>query len=158
MRDPYFQHFTGEAFFQHRIAHERSGLSHWRGRLGEKLELLLAESLRVAHATGALKARDMERVTVDTTVQPKNVTHPTDTKLMHKAIVMLGALARKHGVKLRQSYVRVPLHFSGSVASVRPFPFWSPACQVGSRLGPKAKRLFWRNQDAPKKVHRLLIT
>ena len=61
----------------------------------------------MAHATGALKARDMERVTVDTTVQPKNITHPTDTKLMHKAIVMLGALARKHGVKLRQSYVRV---------------------------------------------------
>ncbi len=69
--DPYFQHFTGETFFQHEIAHERSGLSHWRGRLGEKLELLLAESLRVAHATGALKARDMERVTVDPTVQPK---------------------------------------------------------------------------------------
>ncbi len=76
VHDPYFQHFTGETFFQHRIAHERSGLSHWRGRLGEKLELFLAESLRVAHATGALKARDMERVTVDTTVQPKNVTHP----------------------------------------------------------------------------------
>ncbi len=67
----------------------------------------MAESLRVAHATGALKARDMERVTVDTTVQPKNVTHPTDTKLMHKAIVMLGALAREHGLELRQSYVRV---------------------------------------------------
>ena len=60
--DPYFQHFTGETFFQHEIAHERSGLSHWRGRLGEKLELLLAESLRVAHATGALKARGLASV------------------------------------------------------------------------------------------------
>jgi hypothetical protein len=27
--------------------HERSDLSHWRKRLGDKLELLLAESLRV---------------------------------------------------------------------------------------------------------------
>ncbi len=107
VHDPYFQHFNGETFFQHEIGHERSGLSHWRTRLGEKLELLLAESLRVAHATGAPKARDMERVTVDTTVQPKNVTHPTDTKLMHKAIVTLGALARKRGLRLRQSYVRV---------------------------------------------------
>ena len=35
------------------------------------------------------------------------MTHPTDTKLMHKAIVMLGKLAQKRGVKLRQSYVRV---------------------------------------------------
>ena len=45
--DPYFQHFTGEEFFQHAFPHERSDLSHWRKRLGDKLELLLAESLRV---------------------------------------------------------------------------------------------------------------
>jgi IS5 family transposase len=105
VHDPYIQYFTGEAFFQHGFPHERSGLTHWRGRLGDRLELLLAKSLRVA--TGASKAKDLERVTVDTTVQPKNVTHPTDAKLMHKAIVMLGELARKHGVELRQSYVRV---------------------------------------------------
>jgi Transposase domain (DUF772) len=42
--DPYFQYFTGEEFFQHRFPHERSDLSHWRKRLGSKLELLLAES------------------------------------------------------------------------------------------------------------------
>src|SRR5262249_2831096 len=40
--DPYFQHFTGEEFFQHEFPHERSDLSHWRKRLGGKLELLLA--------------------------------------------------------------------------------------------------------------------
>jgi IS5 family transposase len=44
--DPYFQHFTGAEFFQHKFPHERSDLSHWRKRLGDKLELLLAESLR----------------------------------------------------------------------------------------------------------------
>ena len=32
-----------------RFPHERSDLSHWRKRLGERLDLLLAESLRVAH-------------------------------------------------------------------------------------------------------------
>ena len=64
--DPYFQHFTGEEFFQHQFPHERSDLSHWRKRLGSKLELLLAESLRVGHATGALRTRDIKRVTVDT--------------------------------------------------------------------------------------------
>src|SRR5690242_10889269 len=37
--DPYFQHFTGEEFFQHEFPHERSDLSHWRKRLGSKLEL-----------------------------------------------------------------------------------------------------------------------
>ena len=43
---------SGEEFFQHEFPHERSDLSHWRKRLGDKLELLLAESLRVAHESG----------------------------------------------------------------------------------------------------------
>lgn len=105
--DPYFQYFTGEEFFQHAFPHERSDLSHWRKRLGDKLELLLAESLRIAHATGALRTNDLKRVTVDTTVQPKAITFPTDAKLLHAAIKGLGRLARQHGVRLRQSYLRI---------------------------------------------------
>ena len=105
--DPYFQHFTGEEFFQHAFPHERSDLSHWRQRLGDKLELLLAESLRVAHEAGALRTKDLKRVTVDTTVQPKAISFPTDAKLLHAAIRGLARLARKHGVKLRQSYQRI---------------------------------------------------
>ena len=105
--DAYFQHFTGEEFFQHEFPHERSDLSHWRKRLGDKLELLLAESLRVAHESGALRTKDLARVTVDTTVQPKNITFPTDAKLLHAAVKGLTRLARKHGVRLRQSYVRI---------------------------------------------------
>src|SRR3974390_1238243 len=105
--DPYFQYFTGEEFFQHAFPHERSDLSHWRKRLGEKLELLLAESLRVAHAGGALRSKDLKRVTVDTTVQPKAITFPTDAKLLHAAIKGLNRLARTHRLPLRQSYLRV---------------------------------------------------
>ncbi|HEX7938956.1 MAG TPA: IS5 family transposase [Gemmatimonadaceae bacterium] len=105
--DPYFQHFTGEEFFQHEFPHERSDLSHWRKRLGEKLELLLAESLRVAHASGALRTKDLARVTVDTTVQPKNITFPTDAKLLHAAIKGLNRLAKKRRIRLRQSYLRI---------------------------------------------------
>lgn len=107
VHDPYFQYFTGEEFFCHAFPHERSGMTHWRKRIGGKLDTLMAESLRVAHGTGALKTTDLERITVDTTVQPKNITFPTDVKLMHKAVVMLGGLAKKHDVPLRQSYVRV---------------------------------------------------
>ncbi len=107
VENPYYQYFTGEAYFRHEVPHERSGLSHWRKRIGDKLDALLAESLRVAHETGALKTDDLARITVDTTVQPKNVTHPTDAKLMLTAIEQLGVLARTHGVPLRQSYVRV---------------------------------------------------
>jgi IS5 family transposase len=107
VHDPYFQYFTGEEFFQHAFPHERSDLSHWRKRLGDRLELLLAESLRVAHASGALRTKDLARVTVDTTVQPKAITFPTDAKLLHAAIKGLNRLARKHAVRLRQSYLRI---------------------------------------------------
>ena len=107
VQDPYFQHFTGEAFFQHALPHERSGLSHWRKRIGDKLDILLAETLRVAHDAGALKKSDLARVTIDTTVQPKNVAFPTDAKLLETAIQQLGKLAKDHGVPLRQSYARV---------------------------------------------------
>ena len=93
VHDPYFQFFTGEEFFQHAFPHERSNLSHWRKRLGDKLELLLAESLRVAHGAGALRSNDLKRVTVDTTVQPKAITFPTDAKLLHAAIKGLNLLS-----------------------------------------------------------------
>ncbi len=53
VHDPYFQYFTGEEFFQHDLPHERSGLSHWRKRIGDHLDILLAESLRIAHDVGA---------------------------------------------------------------------------------------------------------
>jgi IS5 family transposase len=104
---PYFQYFTGEEFFRHEFPHERSDLTHWRKRIGEKLDKLLAESLRVAHATGALKIKDLARVTVDTTVQPKAITFPTDAKLLHAAIKGLNRLVDQHEVPVRQSYVRV---------------------------------------------------
>ncbi|MCP1909778.1 hypothetical protein J2R96_002258 [Bradyrhizobium elkanii] len=40
----------------------------------------------MAHETGALRSQDLKRVTVDTTVQPKAITFPTDAKLLHAAI------------------------------------------------------------------------
>jgi len=107
VHDPYFQQFTGEQFFRHELPHERSGMSHWRKRIGDRLDVLLAETLRVAHDTGALKKDDLARVTVDTTVQPKDVAFPTDARLMLTAIDRLGKLAKEHGVPLRQSYARL---------------------------------------------------
>jgi IS5 family transposase len=39
-------------------------------------------------------------------VQPKAISFPTDAKLLHAAIRGLNRLARKHGIRLRQSYSR----------------------------------------------------
>ena len=108
VENPYYQYFCGELSFCHKLPFDRSSLTRWRQRLGEEqLAALIQESLSVAHKTGAIETKDLERVVVDTTVQPKAIAHPTDARLMHRAIVKLVALARRHGVPLRQSYLRV---------------------------------------------------
>ena len=61
----------------------------------------------MAHQTGALATKDLERVVVDTTVQEKAIAHPTDARLSHRAIEKLVDLAKREGVALRQSYLRV---------------------------------------------------
>jgi transposase, IS5 family len=87
---------------------DRSSLTRWRNRMGEeRLEALLQESLSVAARTKAIKPSELSRVIVDTTVQPKNVTFPTDAKLLNRAREKLVRLAKLSGVRLRQSYARV---------------------------------------------------
>ncbi len=108
LENPYYQFFCGELSFCHRLPFDRSSLTHWRQRLGEEqLAALLQESLSVAHKTEALTTRDLERVVVDTTVQPKAIAHPADARLCHRALEKLVDLAQRHGVGLRQSYRRL---------------------------------------------------
>jgi transposase, IS5 family len=124
VENPYYQFFCGEETFQHAAPFDRSSLTRWRQRLGEEqFGALIQESLSVAHKTGAIASKDLERVVVETTVQPKAIAHPTDARLMHRAIVKLVDLAKRNAVPLRQSYARVASHpsFRSKVA---------PACAV----------------------------
>jgi IS5 family transposase len=108
VENPYYQYFCGEEFFQHRLPFDRSSITRWRSRMGaERLQALLQESLAAATRSGAIKPSDLARAVVDTTVQPKNVTFPTDARLVDRAREKLVTLAKKLGVELRQSYVRV---------------------------------------------------
>ena len=108
IENPYYQYFCGEEFFQHRLPLDRSSMTNWRNRMGEeRLRALLQESLAVATRSGAMKPSDLARVIVDTTVQPKKITFPTDAKLMNRAREKLVKLAKKLGVELRQSYARI---------------------------------------------------
>jgi IS5 family transposase len=108
VENPYYQYFCGEQFFRHKLVLDRSSMTRWRGRIGpDKLELLLAETLSVALRTQAVTPQACERVTLDTTVQTKAVAHPTDSHLLMRAIERLNALAKKHGLVLRQSFLRV---------------------------------------------------
>ncbi len=108
LENPYYQYFCGEEFFHHRLPLDRSSMTRWRQRMGEeRLSALLQESLSVAVKTGAAKPADFTRAVIDTTVAEKDVAFPTDAKLMHRARQRLVKQARRAGIGLRQSYVRV---------------------------------------------------
>jgi len=105
--NPYFQHFCGEEFFQHRLPVEPPSLSIFRKRIGQAgMERLLQETIRIGLESATIEAKDLKRVTVDTTVQEKAIRFPTDTQLCHKAREELVKMAEKHEVDLRQSYMR----------------------------------------------------
>jgi IS5 family transposase len=96
---------------QHDVPLHPTSLTKWRQRVGEeKLLKLLAETIATAQREGHATQQDLAKVNVDTTVQEKNITHPTDSKLYHRAIVKLGEAAKQRGIKLRQTYVRVAKH------------------------------------------------
>ncbi|KAH2827476.1 hypothetical protein KXV85_009255, partial [Aspergillus fumigatus] len=90
VENPYFQYLSGEAVFRHELPFDRSSLTRWRQRLGEEqIAALLQESLSVAHRSGAIETKELERGVVDTTVQEKASAHPTDARLTHRAIEKL---------------------------------------------------------------------
>ncbi|WP_424140487.1 IS5 family transposase [Roseomonas chloroacetimidivorans] len=107
VENPYFQHFTGEVFFQHQAPIHPSSLSRWRGRIGEEgVEWLLTKTIEAGRAVGAVSERGLAEVAVDTTVMEKAIAHPTDSRLYEKARRSLVALAERAGIRLRQNYNR----------------------------------------------------
>ena len=108
VENPYYQHFTGEVFFQHRLPVDPSSLTRWRKRIGEEgVEWLLTQTIQAGRKSGAINESSLKRVAVDTTVMEKNIAHPTDARLYERARARLVAIAQQVGVDLRQSYARL---------------------------------------------------
>jgi len=108
VENPYYQHFTGETFFQHRPPIDPSSLTRWRDRIGEEgAEWLLTKTIEAGRSSSAVDDDSLSRVAVDTTVMEKNIAHPTDARLYDKARQQLVALADDAGVTLRQNYNRL---------------------------------------------------
>lgn len=99
----YFQHFSGVQHFQPNIPCVPTELVMFRQRIGEAgVELILKESIRINEPPD--KDDHGIVVSVDTTVQEKNITYPTDDKLYKKIIKKCWGIAGKEGIDLRQSY------------------------------------------------------
>ena len=103
--NPYWQYFCGFTHFVHRPPCDFSSLSRWRKRVGEAgFEFMLQQILSVAYQENHLDPEDFDDVTVDTTVQEKNIMFPTDTRLLNRARACLVREAKKSGAGLRQTY------------------------------------------------------
>lgn len=99
----YFQYFCGMNEFTPSFPCNATELVHFRKRIGESgIELILAESIRVNDD----KSDDEHHDTafIDSTVQEKNVTYPTDSKLHRKIVGKILKIVKELNLPLRQSY------------------------------------------------------
>ena len=108
VENPYWQYFCGFSTMQHELPLHPTCLTKWRQRVGaDKLLALVEETIAIALQDKLVTKRELAQVNVDTTVQEKNITHPTDSKLYLRAINKLADAAQDRDVKLRQTYCRV---------------------------------------------------
>ena len=100
VQNPYFQFFCGVEDFCWAPPCEPSDLVHFRHRIGEHgVQIILAVSAGI-HGP---RAKEKE-VVVDTTVQEKAITYPTDSKLHRKIVTQCWKIADQEGLKLRRRY------------------------------------------------------
>ena len=98
----YYQYFCGLQQFSTDSPCASSDLTHFRKRIGEAgIELIFKESIRI----NGKDSNDPD-VSVDTTVQEKNITFPTDSKLHKKIIKKCLDISKKESITLRQTYTR----------------------------------------------------
>lgn len=102
IENPYWQYFSGEKIFQTQKPFDPTEFIHFRNRIGkEGAEKLLKVSIQLFGKEGQEK-----EVLIDSTVQEKNITYPTDAKLHKRIIERVNKIAKQEGIILRQTYTR----------------------------------------------------
>uniref|UniRef100_UPI003217040F IS5 family transposase n=1 Tax=uncultured Draconibacterium sp. TaxID=1573823 RepID=UPI003217040F len=102
IENPYWQYFSGEKVFQTQKPFDPTEFIHFRNRIGkEGAEKLLKVSIQLFG-----KEAQEEEVLIDSTVQEKNITYPTDAKLHKRIIERVNKIAKQERIPLRQTYTR----------------------------------------------------
>ena len=102
VQNPYYQFFCGEVEFQWKLPCDPTDLIYFRQRVGTAgIEKIFAASI-VIHGDNAKETE----VCIDTTVQEKAITFPTDAKLYRKIIVHCLKIARANSIQLRRTYAK----------------------------------------------------
>jgi transposase, IS5 family len=107
VENPYWQYFCGEIYFQKKCPINPTMMTKFRNRAKkENIEELLNEVIKTGLLIKIIKPESFEKINVDTTVQEKNITFPTDAKLYYKMLCKLVIWAKKNNIILRQSYLQ----------------------------------------------------
>ena len=105
LENPYWQHFCGEVYFQYKLPFDPSDFVHFRHRIGpEGMKKIFKQSIDLFDKD--FIRREVREVRVDTTVQEKNITFPTDRKLTEKVIEHCKRIAKKEDIKLTRTFGR----------------------------------------------------
>jgi IS5 family transposase len=102
VQNPYYQAFCGCEHFQWDTPCDPTDLIYFRRRIGENGVEKIFKTPVALHGQKAIE----REVVIDATVQEKNITSPTDTKLRVKVMGRCWKLAAKEGLRLRRSYRR----------------------------------------------------
>lgn len=98
----YFQYFSGKEHQHWGQPCAASDIVYFRKRIGESgVEKIFKYSIDLHHKQG-----QDPNVSIDSTVQEKKITYPTDSKLQKKIIYKCVKIAKQEGLKLRRSYRR----------------------------------------------------
>jgi IS5 family transposase len=105
VENPYWQFFCGYNFLQWKFPIDSSSLTRFRKRLGpQRMQKIFSLTVLAGVEAEVVQKKDFEKVIVNTTVMPKHIEFPTDSKLYNKARGVLVKLCEKHKVNLRQNY------------------------------------------------------
>jgi len=108
VENPYWEYLSGRQHFEPKMPIDPSSMTRWRKRIGvEGAELLLSQTIETAIEQKYLKLLQCQRVSVDTTVQTKDIRFPTDARLYDRMRERLVKTAQEETIELRQSYIRV---------------------------------------------------
>lgn len=101
-QNPYYQAFCGIKNFHNQLPCHATELVHFRKRIGAKgVEKIFVMSVKLHD-----KKAEESIVNVDTTVQEKAITYPTDGKLAIKIINRLNKLAKGNNIAQRRTFVK----------------------------------------------------
>jgi CheY-like chemotaxis protein len=113
---------------------------------GEGVEELLAQTINVALELKLIEPQELSRVIVDSTVQPKAIAHPTDSRLLEVAGSKRVAAAKAAGIKLKQTFAKEGTYLARKAARYAHPRQWRRMRRALKRQRTIVGRL-WREVD-----------